>query len=61
MTDAIAKILTPHSTIVRAVDGFLTDSSKNGLVAECSIENIHYRVQPDWSDEKAKEVMTGVY
>lgn len=59
ITDDMAKVLTPQSTIVRAVDGFLTDSSKNGVVAECSINNIHYRAQPDWGDEMAKQVMTG--
>ncbi|EUC49606.1 hypothetical protein COCMIDRAFT_1647 [Bipolaris oryzae ATCC 44560] len=61
VTDAMRKLMTPLSTVVRAVDGFLADPSKNGLVAECSINNIHYREQPEWSDEEARKVMTSTF
>lgn len=61
ITDAMRKLITPPSTILRAVDGFLADSSKNGLVAECSVNNIHYRTQPEWGDEEAMKVMTRAY
>jgi len=50
--------VTPHSTIVKAVEVFLDDDSKNGLVAECSGEKIYYRDQHEWADDKAKWVMS---
>jgi hypothetical protein len=50
---------TPHSTIVRAVESFIDDDSKNGLAAECSTTNIYYRTQREWSDDAARQVMTG--
>lgn len=50
--------VTPHSTILEAVQTFLNDDSKNGLVAECSTTNIHYRNQPGWGDEEARKVAT---
>ena len=49
--------VTPHSTIVKAVDAFLDDDSKNGLAAECSGENIYYRPQHEFADDKAAYVM----
>ncbi|KAF2735582.1 NAD(P)-binding protein [Polyplosphaeria fusca] len=50
--------VTPMSTIVRAVEGFLEDGEKNGLVAECSVGNIHYREQMEYGDEEARWLMT---
>ena len=50
--------LTPKSTIVRAVAGFIDDDSMTGQVAECSVDNIHYRKQPEWGDQGADFVMT---
>ena len=50
--------VTPKSTIVRAVTGFVDDASLTGQVAECSVENIHYRKQPEWGDQDAEYIMT---
>lgn len=50
--------VTPKSTIVRAVTSFVDDDSLTGQVAECSINNIHYRKQPEWGDDAAEYIMT---
>ena len=50
--------VTPKSTIVKAVTGFVDDDSLTGQVAECSVENIHYRKQPEWGDEGSEYIMT---
>lgn len=50
--------VTPKTTIVRAVTGFLDDASLTGQVAECSIENVLYRKQPEWGDDGAEYIMT---
>ena len=50
--------VTPKSTIVRAVTGFVDDDSLTGQVAECSVENIHYRKQPEWGDQGSEYVMS---
>ena len=52
------KYVTPVSTIVRAVMGFVADASLNGQAAECSRDKIYYRKQPDFSDEEAEYIMT---
>lgn len=52
------KYVTPVSTIVRAVMGFVDDASLNGQAAECSRDNIYYRKQPEFLDEEAGYVMT---
>lgn len=57
MAVAPPEYVTPHSTIVKAVTSFLDDDSKNGLAAECSGENIHYRVQQEFGDDKAAWIM----
>lgn len=57
MAVAPSEYVTPHSTIVRAIESFLNDDSKNGLAAECSGENIHYRVQQEFGDDKAAWIM----
>lgn len=61
MAIAPEEIVTPHATIVKAVESFINDDSKNGLAAECSTTNIHYRVQPEWGDEMAERLMTGKF
>jgi 15-hydroxyprostaglandin dehydrogenase (NAD) len=50
--------VTPKTTIVKAVTGFIDDASLNGQAAECSIDKIHYRKQPEWGDEGAEFIMT---
>ncbi|KIW80062.1 hypothetical protein Z517_06677 [Fonsecaea pedrosoi CBS 271.37] len=51
--------ITPVSTIITAFMRFIDDSSRTGQAAECSGENIHYRVQPEWSDDKAEFLGNG--
>lgn len=58
MPFAPAELVTPHATIVRAVMGFVDDAGKTGCVAECSVENVHYRAQPDFGDKEAERLMT---
>ena len=53
--------ITPHSTIVKAIESFLEDDSKNGCAAECSGSNIHYRTQPEWGDSGSEWVMTSPF
>jgi 15-hydroxyprostaglandin dehydrogenase (NAD) len=53
--------LTPKSTIVRAVTGFIDDDSLTGQVAECSLGNVHYREQPEFGDDGAEYVMTNKF
>ena len=50
--------VTPKSTVVRAVVGFLGDDTPTGQVAECSIDKIHYREQLEWSDHAAEWLMS---
>ena len=61
MPVASADVVTPHQTIVRAVMSFIDDESKNGLAAECSVQNIHYRTQQEFGDEMAKKLMTASF
>ena len=35
--------ITPASTIVKAFNMFLDDDSLSGKVAECVLENVHFR------------------
>ncbi|EXJ66929.1 uncharacterized protein A1O5_10124 [Cladophialophora psammophila CBS 110553] len=58
MSVAPPEYVTPKSTIVRAVMGFVEDDSLTGQAAECSIDKIHYRKQPEWGDEGAEYIMT---
>lgn len=53
--------VTPTSTIVRAVEGFINDDSLNGQAAECSVNSIHFRKQPEWGDKEAEYIMTHPY
>jgi 15-hydroxyprostaglandin dehydrogenase (NAD) len=43
--------ITPISTVVKAIEGFLSDSSVTGQAAECSGENIYYRPMHEYSDK----------
>ena len=52
------EVITPHSTILRAVEGFLNDDTKTGLAAECSTTNINYHSQPEFGDEAARQLWT---
>ena len=52
------KYITPSATIVRAVMGFVDDATLNGQVAECSLDKIYYKKQPEFSDEEAEYVMS---
>lgn len=61
MPFASPEIVTPHSTIVKAVMSFIDDESKNGLAAECSVDRIHYRTQQDFGDENAAKLMTASF
>lgn len=42
---------TPISTVVKAIEGFLNDSSVTGQAAECSGENVYYRPMHEYSDK----------
>lgn len=43
--------LTPVSTVVNTIEGFLNDSNVAGQVAECSGENVYYRPMYEYSDK----------
>jgi 15-hydroxyprostaglandin dehydrogenase (NAD) len=58
MAAAPTEHVTPRSTIVKAVLGFVEDDSLTGKAAECSVDKIYYRDQCEWSDESAKYIMT---
>ncbi|KAJ9606531.1 hypothetical protein H2200_008539 [Cladophialophora chaetospira] len=58
MAVAPPEYVTPRSTIARAVLGFAENDTLSGQVAECSVEKIHYRKQPDWGDDAAEWIMT---
>lgn len=60
MAVAPPEYVTPKSTVVRAVAGFVDDDSLTGQVAECSGENIYYRNQPEWANDGSKYVLTGL-
>ena len=45
------EFLTPVSTVVKAIEGFINDSSVTGQAAECSGEKIYYRPMHEYSDE----------
>jgi 15-hydroxyprostaglandin dehydrogenase (NAD) len=58
MAVAPSEYVTPRSTIVRAVMGFVKDDAVSGQVAECSVDKVHYREQPAWGDDAAEWIMT---
>ena len=53
------EFVTPLSTIVRAVEGFINDDSLQGQVAECSAESITYRPPNEYKDEATKYIYSG--
>jgi hypothetical protein len=42
---------TPVATVVKAIEGFINDSSVTGQAAECSGENVYYRPMHEYSDK----------
>jgi 15-hydroxyprostaglandin dehydrogenase (NAD) len=58
MAVAPPEYVTPRSTIVQAVVGFVEDDTQSGQVAECSVDKIHYRQQPEWGDDAAEWIMS---
>ncbi|OAP60321.1 hypothetical protein AYL99_05323 [Fonsecaea erecta] len=58
MEVAPPEFVTPKSTIVRAVMGFVDDDTLSGEAAECSVDKIHYRKQPEWGDAGSEYIMT---
>lgn len=60
MLDALPQEMqTPRSTIVKAIDTFLNDSSLNGQVAECSGTEVHYRHPYEPVNEAAEYLIGG--
>ena len=53
--------LTPISTIVKAVEGFLNDDSVTGQAAECSGENVYYRPAYSFVDDNADYLVGGKF
>lgn len=65
MPDAITQAtpkehITPLTTVVRAVEGFINDDSLQGQAAECSAQSITYRPQLEYADETTKFIYSGV-
>jgi NAD(P)-dependent dehydrogenase (short-subunit alcohol dehydrogenase family) len=48
-------IITPMSTVTRAVETLLTDSSLTGKIAELYEGNVTFAEQPDYADENVKK------
>lgn len=46
--------ITPVSTIVRAFEVFADDAKLTGQVAECSLDQIYYRDQPEYPNESER-------
>lgn len=53
--------ITPESTVVRAIEGFVHDSNITGQAAECSGEEIHYRPILSPSNKAAEYVVEAKY
>lgn len=47
---------TPMSTILRLYDMYL-DSDMTGRIGECTLEEIHFREPPDFSNESQKWIV----
>lgn len=65
MPDAITQAtpkehVTPLTTVVQAVEGFINDDSLQGQAAECSAQSITYRPQLEYADEATKFIYSGV-
>ena len=62
MHQALPKnIITPISSVVGAIQGFLEDSSLTGKIAECSGLNIHYREPPEYLDDATEYIVEEKY
>lgn len=48
-------IITPMSTVTRAVETLLTDSSLTGKIAELYEGNVTFAEQPAYADENVKK------
>jgi hypothetical protein len=58
-TDAMqADMLTPTSTIVKAINNFLSDPSLTGQAAECSGADVIYRPHYEAENEAAKYMLS---
>lgn len=51
---------TPMSTIIKAIEGFLEDTSVNGVAAECTGEEVLYRPVMRYGNKAAEFVVGGV-
>ncbi|KAF1812880.1 hypothetical protein P152DRAFT_435136 [Eremomyces bilateralis CBS 781.70] len=51
MAAAPTNVVTPPSTIVRAVEEVLNEEGLTGMALECSVQNIHRRTQQEYGDE----------
>jgi 15-hydroxyprostaglandin dehydrogenase (NAD) len=49
---------TPMSTVIRAVEGFLNNSTQTRQVVECSVEDLYYHDQPEYSNEEVKWIIS---
>jgi hypothetical protein len=49
---------TPMSTVIRAVEGYLNNSTQTGQVVECSVEDLYYHDQPEYSNEEVKWIIS---
>ncbi|KAK0108150.1 hypothetical protein ONS95_002972 [Cadophora gregata] len=50
--------ITPMSTLIRAYDMFLDDSSLSGKVAETSLDQVHFQEPPEFSSESNRWLAT---
>ena len=62
MIDAFPKDkLTPISTILKVVEGFINDDSVTGQVAECSGLNVYYIPVKPYPDKEAEYLISGKF
>lgn len=48
--------ITPMSTILKAYSFYL-DTDKTGQIGECSLEEIHFRTQPEYANASQKWIV----
>jgi len=53
--------LTPISTIIKAVEGFINDDSITGQAAECSGKNVYYVPVKEYPDPEAEYLVGGKF
>lgn len=46
--------ITPMSTVIKAFDHFLDDSSVTGQIVELTLDELHFRKQPEWANESQR-------